>query len=76
MKSKANKHSDGYLLRAKQIQEIDRLHYEPYQYSCHKMVWKKYIYPVYVSNYRTFLRYLKADTSGVSDNSATASLKK
>ena len=42
----------------------------------YEMVWKKYIYPVYGCNYRTFLRYLKADISGLSGNSVTASLKK
>lgn len=66
-KHKKNNRSEGYLLRAKQIQEIDRLHYEPYQDSCYKMVWKKYIYPIYGCNYRTFLRYLKVDTSGLSE---------
>ena len=64
-KTKKNNHSEGYLLRAKKIQEIDREHYQPYPDSCHRMVWKKYVYPVYGCNYRTFLLYLKADTSGL-----------
>ena len=64
-KTKKNNHSEGYLLRAQKIQEIDREHYQPYHDSCHRMVWKKYVYPVYGCNYRTFLLYLKADTSGL-----------
>lgn len=32
---------------------------EPYHDSCHKMVCRKYIYPVFGISYRTFLRYLK-----------------
>ena len=75
-KTKKNNHSEGYLLRAKKIQEIDREHYQPYHDSCHRMVWQKYIRPVYGCNYRTFLLYLKADTSGLPDNNDTASLKK
>ena len=75
-KTKKNNHSEGYLLRAKKIQEIDREYYQPYHDSCHRMVWKKYVYPVYGCNYRTFLLYLKADTSGLPDNNDTASLKK
>ncbi len=52
----------GYLLRAKKIQEIDREHYEPYHDSCHKMVWRTHIRPLYGCSYKTFLKYLKART--------------
>lgn len=54
-----SKTREGYLLRAKRIQEIDRQHYEPYHDSCHKMVWRKYVYPVYGCSYGTFLKYLR-----------------
>lgn len=49
----------GLEILIKNVQEIDRQHYEPYHDSCHKMVWRKYIYPVFGISYRTFLRYLK-----------------
>ncbi len=75
-KTKKNNHSEGYLLRARRIQEIDRKYYQPYHDSCHRMVWQKYVLPVYGCNYRTFLRYLKTDTSGLPEDKATASLKK
>lgn len=58
----------GYLLRAKKMQEIDRAYYEPYHDSCHKMVWRKHIYPVYGCSYRTFLKYLKAGSVPGADN--------
>lgn len=63
--NKRSFHSEGYLLRAKRIQEIDKKYYQPYQDSCHKMVWQKYVYPEFGCGYRAFLRYLKVDTSGL-----------
>ena len=56
MNSKENNHSDGYLLRAKQIQEIDRLHYEPYQDSCHKKPCQFFKHPIGTTHTPSFLR--------------------
>lgn len=49
----------GFFIMVRNIQQIDKQHYAPYHDSCHKMVWRKYIYPVYGIGYRTFLKYLK-----------------
>lgn len=50
---------DGYFLRAAVIQCLDRISYQPYHDSCHRMVWKKHTYPIYFYTYQTHLNYLK-----------------
>lgn len=51
----------GYLLRAKVIQDITSQHYEPENQSrCHKAVWRKEIYPRFGIGYRAYLNYCKA----------------
>lgn len=50
----------GYIIRMKNIVDITRQHYEPErQDRCYKMVWRKYINPVYGICYRTYLNYLR-----------------
>ncbi len=60
---------DGYFLRAAVIQCLDRIFYEPYHDSCHRMVWKKHTYPIYFYTYQTHLNYLKVKIpSGFNNN--------
>ncbi len=50
----------GYVIRMKNILDITRRHYEPErQDRCYKMVWRKYVNPVYGIGYRTYLNYLR-----------------
>lgn len=51
----------GYYKRAKEIQEIDRQHYQPYHSDCHKMVWRTHIRDQFGIEYPTFLKYLKVE---------------
>lgn len=50
---------DGYFLRAAVIQYLDRISYQPYHDSCHRMVWKKHTYPIYFYTYQ--IAYLTHD---------------
>ena len=50
----------GYAIRMKNILDITRRHYVPESRDrCYKMVWRKYINPVYGIGYRTYLNYLR-----------------
>lgn len=47
------------LRRIEQVAMLTARHYEAGRLDrCYKAVWRKYIYPVYPMDYRTYLRYL------------------
>ncbi len=52
----------GYIIRARNIQQIVASHYEPgNQQKCLKSVWRRYIHPQFGLSYRSFLQYCKVD---------------
>lgn len=52
----------NYYKRAKAIQELTALYYEPERHDrCYKWVWKKHIQPLYGIGYRAYLNYLKVE---------------
>lgn len=63
---------DGYLSRAAAIQWIDRILYQPYHDSCHRMVWEKFGYPIHFYTYQTYLNYLKVKIPPDSNNTPPA----
>ena len=50
----------SYVIRAKEIQELTKQHYEPEnQNKCYKAIWRRLIYKKYGVCYRTYLNYLR-----------------
>lgn len=48
------------LLRIQRVLEITRQHYEEGNLAkCYKMVWRRYVYPIYPMCYHTYLSYLR-----------------
>lgn len=44
------------------VAEITNQHYEIGRLDrCYKAVWRRYIYPIYPMNYRTYLRYINTN---------------
>lgn len=61
-----SKHYRNTILRAKIIQEMTAKHYEPGNYSrSYFHVWRNHISKAYPMSYRTFLKYIKMDTSQI-----------
>lgn len=53
------RHHESTMRRAEILRELAARHYEPgNQARCYKMVWRRWINPVYPMCYRTFLNYL------------------
>ncbi len=51
-------------MRIKHVCEITQQHYEQGNAArCYKMVWQRYIYPVYPMCYRTYLSYIRTPLS-------------
>lgn len=52
----------GYYRRARIIQEMTALYYEPERHDrCYKWVWRRYINPQFGMCYHSYLRYLRVD---------------
>jgi len=50
------------MIRAKNIRKLTENHYEPEnQAKCYKMVWKRFVHPLWGISYRTYLNYLNVD---------------
>ena len=53
------RHHASTLARAAEIRRIADQHYEPGNAAkCHKQVWRRWIYPTYKIDYRTYLAYM------------------
>ena len=53
---------ENTLRRIEHVARMTNLHYEAGRLDrCYKAVWRKYIYPVYPMDYRTYLRYLNVN---------------
>lgn len=53
------------LLRIQRVCDITREHYEEGNLAkCYKMVWRRYVYPIYPMCYHTYLSYLRVGLDG------------